>query len=221
MASGTPPARTTATSPRRYDSSLRRQQAAETRRRILDAATALFTDRGWSVGVREIARVAGVSFETVYANFGSKTALLNRVVDVAVVGDDEPVALVDRPEYAAISSGNRRRRAGAAASLIADVNRRTAGLQGVLREAAAAEPELAARLESLRMSRRQAVHEACVAIAGRPLRDDEGDGVWSVVSVEVYDLLVGSASWSADRYEKWIVETILRLLSPAGSTSNQ
>ncbi len=55
--------------------------------------------------MRDIATPAGVSVETVYAHFGSKIDLFNTVLDVAVVGDDDPVALVDRPEFAALSTG--------------------------------------------------------------------------------------------------------------------
>ena len=87
--------------------------ALQNRQAVLEAATARFCERGWAASVRDIARAAGVSVETVYAHFGSKVDLLNAVVDVAVVGDDEPVALVDRPSSppcprAAAASGSSR-----------------------------------------------------------------------------------------------------------------
>ena len=195
--------------PRRYDSTLRRRQAAETRSRILDAAAGLFADRGWGVGVREIARTAGVSFDTVYANFGSKPQLFNEVLDVAVVGDDEPVALMERPEFAALSRGSRRQRAAAGAALVAAVNGRTRGLHRALREGAAAEPDLAARLDAARHRQREDVCAAGAAIAGRDLGTTQADGLWAVITMEVYDLLTGTAGWSQDRYEKWLTETIL------------
>ena len=102
----------------------------------------MFAERGWGVGVREIARTAGVSFDTVYANFGSKPQLFIEVLDVAVVGDDEPVALMERPEFALLSRGSRRQRAAAGAVLAAAVNGRTHGLHRALREGAVGEPEL-------------------------------------------------------------------------------
>ena len=77
---------------REYRSPRRQQQAAETRAAVLEAATRLFGERGWAgTGMREVAREAGVSVETVYAGFGSKSDLLMAAIDVAVVGDDEPV----------------------------------------------------------------------------------------------------------------------------------
>lgn len=198
---------------RRYDVTLRRRQAEESRRRVLDAAAALFAERGWSVAMREIASTAGVSFETVYSNFGSKPRLFGQVIDFAVVGDDRPVALMDRPEFAALSRGSHLQRAAAAASLVAAVNGRTVGLQRALREGAAADPALASRLDEIRQAQRQTVHIAGAAIAGRELTPLEGDGLWAVITVEVYDLLTGSAGWSRARYEQWLTDTIVRLLT--------
>jgi AcrR family transcriptional regulator len=64
--------------------------------------------------MREVARVAQVSVETVYANFGSKGALLREALDVTVVGDDEPVPFSDRPEFRALAEGDAAARAQAA-----------------------------------------------------------------------------------------------------------
>ena len=73
---------------------------------MLAAATSLFAERGWSAtGMRDIAKEAGVSVETVYASFGSKTELLLAAIDVGVVGDDAPVPLSQRPEFAALATG--------------------------------------------------------------------------------------------------------------------
>ena len=52
----------------RYDSTRRRQQAGENRRRILGAAHELFVDKGYgSTTIAEVAAAAGVAVETVYA----------------------------------------------------------------------------------------------------------------------------------------------------------
>ena len=49
-----------------------------------------------------------------------------------MVGDDDPVALVDRPEFAALSAGSRRERVLAAAALNTAINQRTTtAVQGV------------------------------------------------------------------------------------------
>ena len=153
-----------------------------------------------------------MSVETVYSHFGSKAQLLNQVLDVAVVGDDEPVALMDRAEFTALSTGSRHARAAAAAALNTGINRRTTGLQRALREAATVEPDLAARLADLRARQLLTVHIGGAMVAGRELTSTEADGLWALLSEEVYDLLVESAGWSPALYETWLTETILRIL---------
>src|SRR5690242_3570542 len=85
---------------RSYRSERRREQAAETRERVLDAADALFRERGWDgTSIAAVAESAGVSQETVYARFRGKRALLGELVQRAVRGGDaRPV-----PEQAAPS----------------------------------------------------------------------------------------------------------------------
>ncbi len=55
--------------------------AAATRRRILESATQLFSERGEAGSVREIARSAGVSLAMVHHYFGSKDGLYGACVD--------------------------------------------------------------------------------------------------------------------------------------------
>ncbi|HET7821450.1 MAG TPA: TetR family transcriptional regulator [Ornithinibacter sp.] len=197
---------------RRYDSSLRQQMALKNRQAVLDAATARFSESGWAASVRDIARSAGVSVETVYAHFGSKIDLFNTVLDVAVVGDDEPVALVDRPLFAALSTGSHRDRARAGAALNTAINQRTTHLYRALREAAAVEPVLAQRLHALRESQRHTVRAALVMVAGREVTATEADGVWALLTQDVHALLVDTAGWSPAHYEQWVADSILTLL---------
>jgi AcrR family transcriptional regulator len=186
--------------------------ALKNRQAVLEAATARFSERGWAASVRDIAGSAGVSVETVYAHFGSKIDLLNAVVDVAVVGDDDPVALVDRPEFAALSTGRRRERVLAAAALNTAINQRTTSLFRALREAAAVEPALAIRLQSLRESQRQTIRTALVMVTDRAVDPSEADGLWALLGQEVYELLVVSAGWTPARYEQWVAGALSTLL---------
>src|SRR5215207_4504963 len=92
-----PPMTTGQAPPRRraYRSPRRQQQAAETRAAVLAAAVQLFGERGWAAtGMREVARAAGVSVETVYAGFGSKSDLLMAALDVAGVSVEQGMSLV-------------------------------------------------------------------------------------------------------------------------------
>src|SRR3979409_1794709 len=66
---------------RRYSTGLRQEQAQSTRRRILDAASRLFVESGYSsVTVEDIAREAGVAHQTVYAVFGTKLAVAQSII---------------------------------------------------------------------------------------------------------------------------------------------
>jgi AcrR family transcriptional regulator len=202
---------------RRYESPRRLQHAAQTRAAVLEAAARLFAERGWAAtGMRDVARAAGVAVETVYSNFGSKPDLLLAVVDVAVVGDDLPIPLSDRPEFAELARGSLAGRAGAAARLVAGIHGRTYAVGKALREGAAGDPELAKRVGAAEDRRRLSVEEGAELVAGRPVTDVERDGLWAVLSMEVYQLLVERAGWSSARYEAWLADTIVRLLRPAG-----
>ena len=57
-----------------------RADAERNRRRLLDAAEALFSERGLDVGVAEIAERAGVGRGTLFRNFSSKEDLIAAIV---------------------------------------------------------------------------------------------------------------------------------------------
>jgi AcrR family transcriptional regulator len=182
---------------------------------VVDAARRLFTERGWAgAGMRDIAGAAGVAVETVYSNFRSKADLLLAALDVAIVGDDLPVPVAERPGFAALGRGSQAERARAAARLVREINERTWGIQKALREAAASDPEsgLSERLTEGEERRRMNVDQGLRLVAGRPVTDTERDGLWAVLSMEVYRLLVDQSRWSASRYEEWLAEAIVRLL---------
>ncbi len=200
---------------RRYTSPRREQQASETRSAVLAAAADLFAEHGWAAtGIRAVARQAGVSVETVYATFGSKAALLKAALELSVVGDSAPVPLAERSEFAAIGVGEVAHRAGAAASLIRQVNGRTAGLRRAVREGAPSEPELAELRAEIELRRAADVAQGVKVIAGDDVEESAVTGVWAVVSLEVYELLLDHAGWSAETYERWLADTIVRLLGP-------
>ena len=88
--------------PRRpYRSSLREDQARATRRSVVEAARDLFLEVGWSrTTIDAVAQRAGVSRKTVFTAVGGKAVLIKLALDWALVGDDEPVPMADRPEIA-------------------------------------------------------------------------------------------------------------------------
>ncbi|HEY7008831.1 MAG TPA: helix-turn-helix domain-containing protein [Jatrophihabitantaceae bacterium] len=205
---------------RRYESPRRAEQAAQTRAAVLDTARTLFSERGWAAtGMRDVAGGAAVAVETVYSIFGSKTNLLLAALDVGVVGDDLPIPLSDRAEFAALGRGNRAERARAAARLVRGINERVRGTQQALREAAAGDAELSKRLRAADERRRGNIESGARLVAGRRVSNTERDGLWAVVSVDVYELLVGRSGWSGARYERWLADTIVRLLRGGKDTT--
>ena len=185
----------------------------ETRHAVVTAAHQLFVTNGWAAtGMRDIARAAGVATETVYAHFASKRGVLQAVADAAVVGDETPVPLADRPEFVAIGRGRRAARVRAAAQVLSGVQVRTAPIANLLRQAATADEAIAEMLEATRERQRIDIGAALELIVGRPPTPSERDGVWAVASPEVYLLLVEGSGWTPDEYEDWIAETLERVI---------
>ncbi|MBJ7472764.1 MAG: TetR/AcrR family transcriptional regulator [Solirubrobacteraceae bacterium] len=66
------------------DESLHARRSAATRRKLIEAATTLFAERGYAaVGTEEIVRTAGVTRGAMYHQFADKAALLEAMVEEA------------------------------------------------------------------------------------------------------------------------------------------
>ncbi len=88
---------------RRYQSRRRREQAGETRERIVRAAHDLFVSPGYGrTTIADIANTAGVAVETIYGAYRNKPTLLRQVWYATFRGDDEDIRLLDRPEIHAV-----------------------------------------------------------------------------------------------------------------------
>src|SRR3954468_124911 len=87
-------------SKRRYDSPRRREQAAATRRDILDAAQRLFERQGYAATTMEaIAREAGVALKTVYVAFETKSGLLRALWNHLLRGGRDEVPVAEQAWY--------------------------------------------------------------------------------------------------------------------------
>jgi AcrR family transcriptional regulator len=176
---------------------------------VLAACRALFAERGWAAtGVRDIAAAAEVSVETVYATLGGKVALLTAAIEGAVVGDDDPVPLAERPTFLALGEGELAARRAAGAALITDIHVRTIGLQLALREGAGGEEALAQLLRTQEENRRTSTGAGMELVLGRPIGDRERDLFWAQTSPEVYHALVNRSGWSTEQYTAWVTSLI-------------
>jgi AcrR family transcriptional regulator len=207
---------------RRYDSTRRQVQARATRRQILEAARQLFTTRGYTgTTVEALAREAGVAVETVYATFGSKRTVLARLVDYAVGGDEEPIALLDRPGPQHVrAERDQQRQITLFAQDMAALVGRVGPLFEVMRGAALTEPEIAELLQRLLTARRSTMTVFVQWLESNgPLRsglspDDAADTVWALSSAEVHHLLTVDRGWPSEHYEQWLGDALNALLLP-------
>lgn len=195
---------------RPYDSTRRREQAAENRTRVLRAAHDLFVQRGYGhTTVADVAGAAGVAVETIYSTFRNKPALLRRAWDLAVGGDEQDIALVDRPEMRALfDEPDLTARLTAFAGVHTTIMRRTAPLRLAVLGAAASEPVAARMLAEIDAARYDAMarHAGAAAATGQlAVTEDEcRDVLWSTTDGSLWHNLVVSRGWSDGRYAGWL-----------------
>ena len=201
--------------PRRYDSPRRSQQAAATRREILEAALRLFEQRGYTATtMAAIATEAGVALKTVYVAFQTKRGLLLALWHLRLRGDEAPVPVGERPWFREVidePDPERLLRLNARNSLV--VKERAGPLLEILRNAASADIELAAlwkRIQTEFYDNQLAVVERLRAMnALRPgLEVGHGaDILWALNHPDLYRLLVGGRAWTPEQYEEWLGDT--------------
>jgi AcrR family transcriptional regulator len=191
---------------RPYRSARRREQAGETRRRILGAAHDLFVGQGYGrTTIAEVARAAGVAVETVYAAYGNKPTLLRQVWYATMRGDEADIRLLDRPEIRAVlAEPDLATRLRAHAVVMIPVWRRITPLLRALQGAATSEPAAAAMLAEFDERRLDAAgHYARAAAATGQLAVSEQecrDLLAATMDGALWHRLVTECGWSQDRY---------------------
>ena len=210
---------------RRYDSPHRREQAAETRRKIVESAQPLFLDHGYAgTTMAAIARETGVVVETVYRSFGSKAGLFSAVVEAALAGGAEraEIPVEERPAIAAmVAEPDPARQLAMYAATQPGIQRRAGPLLRAVRGAAALDPEVARVWAELEAQRHAGQSRMAGLLASRgALRDGlsverASDLIWTLCSLAVYDLLVVERGWTSEQYESWLVDALTHeLLRP-------
>jgi AcrR family transcriptional regulator len=204
--------------PRRpYRSERRREQAEETRERVLAAAGRLFAERGYeSATIAAIAAEAGVAPETVYAGFRNKRTLLGEAIRRAVRGGDElPVPHQQGPR-AVVAATDQREQLRLFAADISLRLERAAPLVGVVTAASRTEPELAGLLAKLHGERLENLRSFVDALsANGPLRlepEPALDTVWALASPDLHQLLTRSRGWTRERYSGWLADSLVAIL---------
>jgi TetR/AcrR family transcriptional regulator of autoinduction and epiphytic fitness len=205
---------------RPYRSPRRAEQARQTRQRILAAARAEFLASGYSgTTMRQIAAAADVSVATLEIAFQAKSRLLARVIDVAIAGDDEPVAVLDRASVAeAAAAVPLRDFLARVAEILADGQQRSARLVMVAFDAAASDPGLRPLAED-RLAQRVRTAEwitdgmlARGSLRSGIDRQHAVDTVWLLMDPVVFCRLTEDRAWSTEMYRRWFADSAERLV---------
>jgi AcrR family transcriptional regulator len=200
------------TAKRSYNSSRRTLQAAQTREEVLRAASRLFRNTGWAgTTLAAIAEEAGVSVETIYKGFGSKKALLREAMDVAVVGDTDPIPFVERPEFASLAEGTIAERTARGIGVVTDIHERSAGIWQAIVEAASSDPEVDEWRRAGEAARRSDVHRSLELMLGGEVDDAVVTLLWVLYSPEIYRKLVVDEGLSRAAYEELLIDASRRI----------
>ena len=201
-----------------YSSPLREAQARETRRLVVRAAAGLFETEGYgATTIDAVAAAAGVSRKTVFSAVGGKLELLKLGLDWAIAGDDEPVAMADRPEIYTLFERDD------AEGILRDwlrvqvaIDARIARLFEALNVAAGMDPEAHALRDVLQGYRRDGAFKLIAHLARlgalRPglTKDRAADLAWLATDPFQYSRLVGDRGWTLKRFEEWVLDSTVR-----------
>jgi len=205
---------------RRYDNSRRLAQVRATRLRVIETAKPLFIENGYPATTLEsVADAADVPLPTLYRLFGSKRALLSAVLETSFVGDDEPVAFVDRPAVqTALSERDPSKLLDAFAAIAKDFMNRSSGILHVLATAAQVDAEAADLLAEIRRQRQTGQSRIVAALVERGALDpsldpsEAADFVYLLWSPDAHRILTVERHWTPDQYEAWLAHALRRTL---------
>lgn len=188
----------------------RAEQARATRRRIIAAATESFVAHGYGATLLDqVAERAGVAVQTVYFHFGNKRTLLKEALDLAAVGDDEPVPLLERPWLREIrQEPDPRRIITLWVATGRTIVERVAPLMRVVRGTTGADPELAAQWATNQNQTRSAYAFLAGLLAERAALkpgmtvDEARDIAFVIANVETYLQFSDFCGWTLDQWQE-------------------
>ena len=209
--------------PRSYDTGRREQRTRATKLRVVETARNLFLERGYPATTMDaICTAADVPSATLYRLFPSKRDVLKAVVDITAGGDDDPVAVHDRPEVRAIYEEHDPRRFLVGwAHLARTLYDRITPIERMLRSAAVVDGDAADMLATLK-KQRFAGQGAIVRglVARKALRrgitaKEAHDIIYGLMSAELRTVLLEERRWTTRRYEAWLANAMCDLLLPS------
>ncbi len=205
---------------RGYHSPRRVEQAAATRHAVLAAARELFASNGYSATtIAEIASLARVSVDTIYATVGRKPALLRELVETAISGTDQAVPADKRDYVIRIGEASTAvDKLTIYAHAITAIQERMAPVFLALRDAATSDTECAELWTQITERRATNMRRFATDLRSTgELRDDLTDDqvadiVWTMNSAEYWDLIVRERGWTPAQFTEWLIDAWPRLL---------
>ena len=202
---------------------LRAARVLQNEERILSAAHALFVRNGYqSTTLTAVADAAGVAHRTVYVRFGTKAALLKRVIDMAIVGDLAPIDVVSRQWYRiATTAPTLQERIAAFAEGSARLMTSAADVIAVARQAEPTEPLLADAARAGRAGTRDVVRTFWARARDDGLLPAGCDLTWLadttgvLAHAETYLLMRETLQLTHGQYQNWLATTWHRLAAAA------
>lgn len=199
-----------------YRSPLRQSHAEATRLRIINAAGRLFTELGYgATSIDAIAEAAGVGRATVFTAVGGKPALVRAAYRVALLGDDEPAPLRERPWAKPVrAASTQAARIARYTEVITAVGGRVAAIYEAFAGAASSDPALRDAWHEIRAERRDGAQNFVRLVCELgPLREglgeqQAGDIVWILNDPRLYRQLVLEQGWGADAFQAWLTTTM-------------
>lgn len=207
-------------STRPYHSRAREEQAARNRDAALDAAERLFLERGYAgTSIAAIAQDAGLSVQTIYKVFGSKSGLVKAIYFRGLLGkrDDPAYVRSDAMREQELDPRTIMRTWGLLTTEVASV---VSPIRLLMRSAALADPEMEGLLRETDDDRLERMrHHARFLEARGYLREgvtleEATDVLWTCSSVEIYDLLVVQRGWPLPRFAKFVADFMITALLP-------
>jgi AcrR family transcriptional regulator len=198
---------------RDYHSPVRAEQLRATRRAVVAAAALLFVRHGYAATTLAlVAEEAGVSRRTVFNAVGGKSELLKLAWDQALVGDDEPVAMVDRPAVARIlASTDVDESVRLWAEYMTEIAGRVVPIRQVVDAASDADPDVAALVEKSERDRYFGARAFAQHLAGlRPGIDVDrvADVCWAQNDGVLFRRLVFERGWSTAAFAAWLAAVV-------------
>ena len=205
---------------RTYNGALRTEQAQLTRTRILDAARRLLVSGTYSsITMEEIAKQAGVSYQTVYAIFGTKLRLAQGLIEVGFPHVADALKLFDALRQS--DDAELGLRTGARVSrLIYEI---CADLLRFIRESG--DPALLAhyrereeqRLTDMTQFGLPSMLERSGRLRAGISSSEAVAVIWALTGPDQYTQLVFQRGWTPSRYEDWLADALISMLLRSAS----